>query len=106
MQARSGLRYNLDELLFILQALDNDKTIEEVASSLNRSQNGLRARFSPSRSLEDGKTSLRGVKQYKSLAELYNAFGEELPSDPERAKQDVLDRVKRFQESLRRNLDE
>jgi len=100
MQARGGLRYNLDEILFILQSLENDKTLEEVALSLDRSKNGLRAKFASSKPLEDGRTSLRGVRQYKNTKELYSAFGEVLPSDPQLAREDILNRVSKFKATL------
>ena len=100
MQFRSGIKYGLNEILFIVNTLGK-KSIEEVAASLGRSKSGLRAKLNTSKRLEDGRTSLRGIKQYKNLAELYNAFGEELPTDPTKASEDVQRRIDEFQQQIK-----
>jgi DNA repair ATPase RecN len=101
MQFRGGQLYELNELLFIIHHL-KDKNVEEVASAIGRSKGGLRAKFNTSRRLEDGRTSLRGMSQYDSLAEIYNAFGEELPLDPIAANEDVQRRIGEFDEYIRK----
>ncbi len=50
--------------------------------------------------LEDGRKSLRSIRQYDSLKDIYRAFGEVLPADPAAAKADVTKRVERFQRFL------
>lgn len=48
------------------------------------------------RSLEDGRTSLRSVRQYKSLKEIYEAFNEPFPRSQEEAKKNFQQRVENF----------
>ena len=48
------------------------------------------------KNLEDGKTSLRGIRQYKSWEEIYKSFGEILPEGKE-ARRDFHNRATRFQ---------
>lgn len=93
-------RYTLDEILFIIDESDRVGSLKDLAKMCNRSEASLRYKFA-SGPLEDGRNSLRGIKQYNSMSQLYKAFGEVLPVDPKEAAKDILNRIERFKSGLR-----
>jgi len=48
--------------------------------------------------LEDGATSLRGIKQYNSMEEIYLSFKERYPKD---LKKDIKERIENFEQVLK-----
>lgn len=91
---RLNEKYKLNEILFLINGLKS-KTFKEIAFQVMRTPSAIRSKFS-ARPLEDGSTSLRGIKQYKSMEELFKAFGENFIDE-----KDVQNRIEEFKVYLK-----
>ena len=93
-------KYTLDETIAIVVLLGKGHDIDEVSKLSGRSRGGLRSKFKIEKNKVDGPTSSRSIKQYSTIEELYEAFGEICPTDPEELQKDIDRRYLRWMKRL------
>lgn len=81
---RHGEKYSLDEVLFYIDGLSKDKDIDTLSKFAKRSTKAAKSKldkvFGDKKTEIDGPQSMKGLLQYDSLSEIYESFGERLPS--------------------------
>jgi hypothetical protein len=93
---RSGKRYSIGEILYLFNELER-RSPEELAFQVLRSPKAIVSKFSLP-TLEAGATSLRGIKQYNSIEEIFRSFGEKYlgPEDVEKRIEEFREKLKEF----------
>lgn len=99
MRTRSGVRYTLDECVYILSILDQLKSLEELEDLTQRSLKGLKQKTF--KTLNEEKT-LQEIRLFdiQTMKDLYGMFGVEYPSSPGEAEKDIKNRIKKFEDII------
>ena len=92
---RTRSSYSLDEILFIMKLLSEERSLEEVSNLTGRSKNTLRYKFLEGEVVINGNSVVRSVKKYKDMQELFADHKTEF-----KGAEDIKTRIENYQAKL------
>ena len=93
--------YSLDETLATIQMFKEGLKAKDVSALTGRSAHSLRYKFLEGEIILNGKKTIRSVRKYNTIQEIYTAHGVEVPADVDA---DVKARISNFRTQLTSNL--